>query len=76
MAVDKTELHDAVEYAAECLPDGWQITIEIERDSGSVYLFDEWGDVHDYPYSSEGLASDVRDAVEYAQSMEALCDDE
>jgi hypothetical protein len=71
MAVDKTKLHDAVEYAAEFLPEGWQITIEIERDSGCASLFDEWGDMHDYPTSHECLADTVRDAAEYAIEEDA-----
>lgn len=76
MVLDKTRLHDAVEYAAEFLPEGWEIEIKIERDSGVVNLYDEWGDDHDYPSSFECLADEVRDAAEYAIETDALTRDE
>lgn len=76
MQIDKEALHEAVEFAAEFLPDGWEIEIKIERDGGSVHLYDEWGDDHDYPSNFECLADQVRDAAEYAIETQELTKDE
>lgn len=76
MQIDKEALHDAVERAAEQLPEGWQIDIQIELDGASVYLFDEYGDSHDYPVGDGHLAGEVLDALEYALETVELTSDE
>jgi len=51
------------------LPDGWQITVELERDSGCVVLTNPAGDEVEYPSSFESITDQLFDALEYAVEL-------
>lgn len=57
---------DAMNRAASELPPGWNIHIEIERDAGTVVLYDDEGVDHEYPSFRESLAEQIIEALDYA----------
>ncbi len=60
-------LDDAVEEACGDLPDGWKVSIYLERGAATVDLIDPWGDgkmVHEDETSISDL---VREAVRRAK---------
>lgn len=57
---------DALNRAAGELPEGWSITIEVERCAGYVSLYDPDGEEHEFPCNRESMAQDVIDALDYA----------
>ena len=48
------------------LPEGWQISITLELDSGAVDLWDEEGEREEFPTNYESLEQQVQDALEHA----------
>lgn len=60
------KLGEAIEGAAEHLPDGYVIEISIEKDSGVVELYGDEGEVVGFPSNFETLADTIDDAVEFA----------
>lgn len=67
----KEEYHravgEAVEFAAQELPEDWEIIIEIGPGSGDVKLKDNYGDHRVFPESYESLHDSVREAVAFAK---------
>lgn len=59
-------IQDALNHAASHLPEGWNITIEVERSAGYVSLHDPDGEEHEFPCNRESMAQDVIDALDYA----------
>ncbi|XZE35878.1 hypothetical protein SH501x_001423 [Pirellulaceae bacterium SH501] len=51
---------------ARDIPDGYEIIIRIERDSGRVVLEDPFGDELYFPTNQECLQDEVLDALEFA----------
>ncbi|SDA11007.1 hypothetical protein SAMN03159476_00355 [Pseudomonas sp. NFPP05] len=60
------ELYRQVERGAHELPEGWEVRICIEKDSGYVELFDEDGCEIDFPNSCETLWLTVSEAIDAA----------
>jgi hypothetical protein len=67
----KTKLYDQLQRGAELLPEGWMITVEIERDGGGVTLIDPQGNDLDYPSNRESMGDEVEDAIEEALAQQA-----
>lgn len=53
------------------LPEGWQISIALERDSGDVDLWDEEGEREEFPTNYESLEQQIQDALEHAVERSA-----
>jgi hypothetical protein len=53
------------------LPDGWNIRIDLELDSGSVTLEDDSSEEQDYPTNFECIEEQVLDALEFAKEEDA-----
>lgn len=58
----KDDLNEAIDKAAECLPEGWQIELSVERGSASVTLIRPDGSVIPIE-DDEGMVSMVRSAI-------------
>jgi predicted GNAT superfamily acetyltransferase len=56
-----------INAACDRLPYDWKIEIQIERECGSVELYNPLGDPVDYPSNHESLLEDIDDAIEYAK---------
>lgn len=65
------ELYRQVERAAGELPIGWEIRICVEKDAGTVELWDADGLEVDFPNSCETLGMTVSDAIDAAISKES-----
>lgn len=52
------------------LPRGWSITIDLERECGSVDLFDNDAERIEFPTNYECIADQVWDAIEHAIETE------
>ena len=65
-------LDQAVEYAAEHLPEGWKIEICVEKGAGWCDLYDPEGDFRSTPdYDSETkLGDQVREIVGIAKVLD------
>ena len=61
---------ELIQDAARDLPEGWQIVVSIEKDSGTVTLFKGFMDECDYPSDHETIERSFRDALEYALTKE------
>lgn len=61
----RDSLDQAIEYAAEHLPDGFNVVVDVERNAGNVKTLDPSGG-DQYFYSDDGLADAVVDAVDWA----------
>lgn len=57
---------DLINLVARDLPEGYTLTIEIERNSGVVALDDPFGDELDFPSNRETVESEILDALQYA----------
>lgn len=62
-------LYASVEEAAGALPDGWEIRLCIEKDAGTVELFDPDGVESDFATNHERLDFTVKDALDAAKSI-------
>ena len=62
----KSDTLNAMENAAKNLPEGFRIEISIEKDSGSVCLFDTEGNELDFPCNRNNLVDEIMNAVEHA----------
>lgn len=60
----------AIERAAELLPDGWQVSIDVERGAGSVVLYGPDGPVDSDSYQGDDLADTIENAVASALAEE------
>lgn len=56
----------AIQAAAGKLPEGWEMRICIERDSGVVELYNDDGFGVEFPSNCESLADQITDAMDYA----------
>jgi len=70
------DLNEAIEHAAEHLPEGWRISVEVERGAGWVALWDECGIMDRARDELErdcetSLADTVEKAVKIAQRLHA-----
>ena len=66
----KARLYDQLQRGAELLPEGWMITVEVERDGGGVTLIDPQGNDLDYPSNRESMGDEVEDAIEEALAQQ------
>ncbi|MFK3794785.1 Lar family restriction alleviation protein [Pseudomonas sp. NPDC088444] len=66
----KAKLYDQLQNGAELLPNGWVITIKIERDGGGVTLIDPQGNDIDYPSNRESMGDEIEDAIEEALALQ------
>ena len=66
----KAKLYDQLQRGAELLPEGWMITVEVERDGGGVTLIDPQGNDLDYPSNRESMGDEVEDAIEEALAQQ------
>lgn len=57
--------------AAEHLPEGWEIRIEISKGCGTVVLVDPAGDEAVFQYG-DGMQHDIRDAMDDAIERDKL----
>ena len=73
MAADVSFL-EATNQVCRDLPDGWQISIELERNAGSITLTDPGGDEVDFPSNHDVFEQTLRDALEYAIAEQSLAD--
>jgi len=61
----------AMEHAAETLPEGWTITVEVERGSGSVLLYTPEGDEVDEGFGGgDHFYEEIEEAIAYACAMD------
>lgn len=61
----------ALEHAAEALPEGWTITVEVERGSGSVLLYNPQGDEVDEGFGGgDHFYEEIEEAVAYACALD------
>ena len=63
---DPDRLHAIIQGCAQCLPEDWGITLEIEREGGGVDLYDPTGSRVDFPSNRETLHEQFSDALQYA----------
>ena len=68
---DEAELSQAIEHAAEHLPEGWIIKVMVERHGSGVELFDDTANEVEFASNHETMAESVRDAVEAAKEAVA-----
>lgn len=59
-------IYQEIQRGAGVLPDGWIVSIEIERSAGSAVLLSPGGSEINYPSNHEALADSVSDAIDYA----------
>lgn len=60
-------LYEAINKAADKLPDGWEICLRVERDGGGVEVVGPQGEIYtDFPTDNERMDYTVCDALEYA----------
>ena len=64
------DIGNAIEDAAEHLPDGWNLSVDVEHKAAVVLLWDDDGDQVDCTeYQSDfGLADEIRNAVALARA--------
>jgi hypothetical protein len=60
-------LEEAIEHAAENLPDYWAVHVVAEKDSGWVYAEEPDGSIHVVDIGPESLEDQVMAAVAFAQ---------
>jgi hypothetical protein len=63
-------LEQALELAARDLPDGWEISINVERGSGSVFITDPDGDSDPMNCDDLSIVEMVEEAVRIAKKKE------
>lgn len=63
---DAKNFLEVADRIARDLPEGYEIIIRIERDSGVVVLEDPLGDELSFPTNHECLQDEVLDALEFA----------
>lgn len=61
------EVGEAIERAARELPEGWEISIRLERESGTVNLFDTDGSLVQFATDDYALSDTINDAVKWAK---------
>lgn len=52
------------------LPGGWQMVLEMERDSGFVLLYDPDGEPVEFATNYEGIENAILDALRHALSVD------
>lgn len=62
-----TNIGLAIEDICGQLPNGWEVHVELERNSAGILLFDDRGERRDFPCNYESLSEELRDALEYAR---------
>ena len=65
--------NQAIEKAADELPDGYEISLCIERDAGWVDLIDPSGEHIEFPTNRESIADQILDALRYAIDQAIAC---
>lgn len=65
---ENARVGNAIEEAAELLPEGWCIHINVWHHGGDVQLHDPEGNDHTFPTNHEFLSDEIRDAIEYAKN--------
>lgn len=66
-------LEEAVEYAARHLPEGWEVSVRVEKDAGFVQLEDPLGERIETDSADTSLADEVAAAVRLAREMAGEC---
>lgn len=57
---------NSIETACEQLPEDWNISINMERDSGYVNLYYQ-GSLVEFDDDNEGISSSLKGAIEFAK---------
>lgn len=57
---------EACDRVCRDLPEDWQLSIELEKDAGSVQLTNPMGDIEDFPTNNERLEYTLGDALNHA----------
>lgn len=66
------EMGAAVQYAAECLPVGWEIWVIVEHGNAEVRLYDPQDDQEQFDPTGGHLGDEVRAAVAHARGCENM----
>lgn len=61
----------AIEHAAEVLPFGWEVSIDVERGAASVYVYAPDGSRTDIPQNGEYLSEQIERGIQYAIDQQA-----
>ena len=73
MATNLQNIGPAIEVAAERLPEGWNLSVDVERGSAVVLIWDQEGEPvdHDEYEDQDGdIAQEIRNAVAHAIARE------
>jgi len=65
----ETTLFDACEIVAEHCPSTMQISIDLEKNAGSVTLCDCFGAPIEFPTNYEDICEQLEDALEHAEAI-------
>ena len=60
----------AIHRAAQKLPHGWDVVIEVSKHSGAVQLIDPDGETCAFPTNHERMSEEINDAIDYAILVE------
>lgn len=66
----------AIEQAAELLPPGWRIKIEVERHAGTIELYGPYSASPEDIGDGDSMAGDIEDAVAHAVSASPAAEDD
>lgn len=67
----RCEEYEAIQYAAEFLPDGWEVVLHIEKHGGFVALIDPDGE-EETMAQGEGVGLDIRCACDDAKERSSV----
>lgn len=70
----RTHLGDVINVLARDLPEGYNVSIEVERHGGAVLLEGPDGTNIDYPSNHETVQESVEDALSHARELAGLPD--
>jgi hypothetical protein len=59
-------VNEAANLTAQFLPEGWEVQISMEKDSGTIELYNPEGDLVEFPTAYETFADQLNDAIEFA----------
>lgn len=60
------EFYTQAQRACAELPEGWEITINLEQDAGTISLFNPDGDEVQFDSNYESIQQELRDAIDAA----------
>jgi hypothetical protein len=69
-ALRRAKMDDVMQRAAGCLPEGYELRIELERGAGWCELYRPDGSQHDQEFEGDTLAEQVNEAIDAAMAQE------